>query len=168
MSTVLYCPSFRPAPPIPGLWWNPYEPMPRQAAEWTCSACSLAWVERSTGVNEYADEWSAVNEIGQPNNINATWGLMDGSGTQIERVYRSYGLDVERAYMNFDTLYEKLQTKTGSMGGAAWYHWVALRGADDGIIYIANSAPGYKGIYSTLTRSEFNALGGFACVLVSR
>jgi hypothetical protein len=172
MTVLLYSPSYKPPPPIDDLWWDEYQAMPRQVAEWTCSACSLAWVERATFVNSGATEQSATDEIGYPNNINPTWGLMDGSGTQLKRVLDGYGLNTYKlAYPSFDQLCELAKTQTGAMSGYNWYHWVAIRGYTDetpGVLYIANSAPGYHGAYSTLSREQYNSLGSFQCVMVSR
>lgn len=160
--------STAPQPPPAGVQWNPEENMPRQAASWTCSACSLAWVERSTGSNPSADEWSAVSEIGQPENINPTYGLMDGSGAQLQRVLRdSYNHQSQQGWLNFDTVWAAAAHTCGMMSGGNWYHWVAIRGQSGSDIYIANSAPGYKGVYSTLSRDQFNSLGPFSVVLLT-
>jgi hypothetical protein len=148
-------------------WWRNYDPntyMPRQAASWTCSACSLAWVERATQVNPGATEQSAVNEIGTPNNINSTYGLMDGSGAQLQRVLRDYGIPSKQGWLNFDQAYAIYQTTAGMCSGGAWYHWVGVRGVDGPNLAVANSAEGYCGVYSTLTREQFNSLGPFSCV----
>ena len=142
--------------------------MPRQVANWSCSACSLAWVERSTGVNPSASENSAIDEIGYPQNINSTYGLMDGSGAQLQRVlWESYSVPSGHLWSTFDEVYAIANQTTGMMSGGAWYHWVALRGVQNGSIWIANSAPGYKGIYDTLTREQFNSLGPFSCVYLT-
>lgn len=138
--------------------------MPHQAASWTCSACALAWVERSTGVNPAAEEWSAVAEIGEPENINATYGLMDSSGSQLRRVLDEYGLPSSQGWLTFDYVYAIAEQTTGLMSGGAWYHWVGIRGTYGSTIWIANSAPGYKGIYDTLSREQFNNLGPFSVV----
>jgi len=159
--------STAPQPPPTGVQWNPEEPMPRQAASWTCSACSLAWVERATGVNPGADEWSAVAEIGQPENINPTYGLMDGSGSQLRRVLQGYGLNSQQGWLNFDTVWTAAGSTCGMMSGGSWYHWVAIRGQDGANIWIANSAPGYKGVYDSLSRDDFNRLGPFSVVLLT-
>ena len=145
--------------------YNPEEPMPRQAASWTCSACSLAWVERALGLNPGADEWSAVAEIGQPQNINPTYGLMDGSGAQLQRVLRdTYGQDSHQGWLSFDQAYSIFAQTPGMMSGGAWYHWVAVRGTVDGSLHIANSAPGYQGVWDVLSRQDFQRLGPFSCV----
>jgi hypothetical protein len=52
------------------------------------------------------------------------------------------------------------------MGGAAFYHWVGVRGRDADTLLLANPGPGWRGIHQTLTRAEFAALGPFAAVWV--
>ena len=138
--------------------------MPPQEANWTCSACSLAWVMRATGLDPTMNEWAAVNAIGYPDNINGTYGLMDSSGSALQAVYESYGQETSQSWLDFDTVYDLAQGTTGQMSGAAWYHWTAIRGVSGPDLWIANSAPGYKGVYSTLTRSDFERLGGFSVV----
>lgn len=143
--------------------------MPPQSVDWTCSACSLAWVLRATAVDTSANEWDTVNAIGTPQNINATYGLMDGSGTQLMRVLAENGLYSEQGWLTYDQLYSIAGSYTGLMSGGAWYHWVALRGRDHsdvGDIWIANSAPGYMGVWDTLTRDSFQRLGPFSVVWV--
>jgi hypothetical protein len=161
-----------PPPPDPTGWWdsyNPNEPQYNQAAGWTCSACALAWLERATQVNILADEWSAVAEIGYPHNINSTYGLMDGSGAQLQRVMREYGIDSRHAWLDFDTAYDTYRQVPGMLSGAAWYHWVGVRGVTrDGLIWIANSAPGYKSVGDTLNRQQWASLGSMSCVWLIR
>jgi hypothetical protein len=139
--------------------------MPPQSASWTCSACSLAWLERSLGANPGADEYSATFEIGTPQNINPTYGLMDGSGAQLQRVLEeTYDQITEQRWVNYDQAYAIAGQSPGCMGGSNWYHWVALRGVSGPNLWIANSAPGWYGIYDTLTREQFNSLGPFSLV----
>jgi hypothetical protein len=38
----------------------------------------------------------------------------------------------------------------------------------DGRIWIANSAPGYKGVGDTLDRQQWAALGGMSCIWLLR
>jgi hypothetical protein len=143
--------------------------MPSQTAAWTCSACALAWVERATQVNPWGSEWGAVDEIGHPQHINATYGLMDGSGTQLQRVLRQYGVDSRHGWLGYDQAYETYRGAPGMLSGAAWYHWVGVRGVTrDGRLWIANSAPGYKGVGDTLDRQQWAALGGMSCIWLLR
>ena len=144
--------------------------MPPQDASWTCSACALAWVLRATGLDPNASEASAVNQIGYcPNcnpgcGISPSLGLCDASGPALRAVYSSYGQNTDQAWLDFDTVYARALETTGQMSGAAWYHWVALRGVQGDNLWIANSAPGYKGVYDTLSRGQFQSLGGFSVV----
>jgi hypothetical protein len=138
--------------------------MPRQQNNWSCSACSLAWVQRSTGINETASEISAIQDIGYPENINATYGLMSASGIELQNVLLADEQPSRQKWVTFDELYAIAQETTGMIGGGTWYHWVALRGVTNDSIWIANSAPGWKGVYEILNRTDFNRLGPFNCV----
>lgn len=154
---------------LPEIWWNASTSMPAQIYSWTCSACSLDWVKRATGMVSGADIYGGreqtVYEIGYPENINSQYGLMDGSGKQLERVLNeTYAQDTKQGWIGFDQVYALAQETTGLMSGANWYHWVALRGTQGSNLWIANSAPGYKGIWDTLSREDFNRLGGFSVV----
>jgi hypothetical protein len=141
--------------------------MEPQVYGWTCSACALDWVLRSTGLDPASTREDVVYAIGYPENINATYGLMDSSGSALREVYSFYEQATEQAWLDFDSVYQLAQRTTGQMSGAAWYHWVALRGVQGDTIYIANSAPGYKGVWDNLTRSDFNRLGGFSVVYLT-
>jgi hypothetical protein len=141
-------------------------PMPRQETCWTCSVCAQDWVLRATGVAPNHTRAAGLNEIGFPNNVNETFGLMDGSGSQLRRVYGTYGLESTQAWMHFDDVYAAAGQTTGQMSGGAWYHWVAIRGRDGDNLWIANSAPGYKNVGESLSRNDFNRLGPFSVVLL--
>jgi hypothetical protein len=138
--------------------------MAPQVYDWTCSACALDWVLRATGLNSDSTREQAVLDIGYPENINAHYGLMDASGEALRTVYETYGQSTEQAWLDFDQTYALARESTGQMSGAAWYHWVALRGVKYGAIWIANSAPGYMDIYDLLDRADFERLGGFSAV----
>jgi hypothetical protein len=138
--------------------------MAEQIASWTCSACALDWVLRATAIDPSSTRDQVVLKIGYPQNINEQYGLMDGSGSALSDVYASYGVATERGWLGFDAIYELAQRTTGQISGAAWYHWVALRGVQGDALWIANSAPGYQGVYDLLLRADFDRLGGFSAV----
>jgi hypothetical protein len=144
--------------------------MPGQLYDWTCSACSTEFIERAVGFargeDVYANREAVVYAVGYPDNINATYGLMDGSGAELQRVLlEQTGVDSEQGYLGFDEVYSLGEGGTPAlMSGAAWYHWVALRGVQNDQLWIANSAPGYKGVYDHLSRQQFSALGPFSVV----
>lgn len=150
--------------PDEGIWWLQTLPMQPQVYGWTCSACSLDWVLRATGLNPNSTREETVYAIGYPDNINATYGLMDSSGAALREVLAIYDMPSEQGWLSFDEVYAKAQVTTGMMSGAAWYHWVALRGVQGDGIWIANSAPGYKGIFDLLSRADYERLGGFSVV----
>lgn len=138
--------------------------MPPQVYSWTCSACALDWVIGAAGLAIGHTRASAIAEIGYPDNINPTYGLMDASGSALSEALEDYGQETAQSWLDFDTVYELAQGTTGMMSGAAWYHWVALRGVQGPNLWIANSAPGYKGVYDVLSRGDFERLGGFSVV----
>lgn len=140
--------------------------MPPQTVDWTCSACSLAWVLRATAADTEATEWGMVAEIGTPQNINSTYGLMDGSGSQLQRVLSEYNLDSAQGWLTFNQVYSVAGAYTGLMSGGGWYHWVSIRGRSGNDLWIANSAPGYMGVWDTLSVSDFQRLGPFSVVWV--
>jgi hypothetical protein len=149
--------------------YDPWTSMPGQLYDWTCSACSLDWVKRAMGLvitdDIYGSRETTVYEIGYPDHINPTYGLMDGSGAQLRRVLRDiYGQGSEQGWLSFDATYAVAQQGAGMMSGSAWYHWVGIRGVQGSNLAVANSAPGYKGIYDTLSREDFDRLGGFSVV----
>lgn len=144
--------------------------MPGQLYDWSCSACSTEFVERATGNprgdDTYANRETVVYAIGYPHNINGTYGLMDGSGEQLQRVLlEQTGRESLQAYLGFDDVYTLAYGGAPMlMSGASWYHWVAVRGVQGSSLWIANSAPGYKGIFDVLGRDDFDRLGGFSVV----
>lgn len=137
--------------------------MAPQFYDWTCSSCSLDWVLQSTWTRS-TDREKTVYEIGYPDQINPAYGLMDGSGSQLQRVLADYGINSQSGRLGFDDVYRFAMTTTGMMSGAAWYHWVAIRGVQGSNIWIANSAPGYRGVWDSLSREDFNRLGSFSVV----
>jgi len=119
------------------------------------------------GPDIYANREQVVYAIGYPNNISSAVGLHDGSGAQLQRVLAEHaGLETQQGWPSFDQAYGIYGTTFGLMSGANWYHWVGVRGAANGRIYVANSAPGYQGIWSELTRDDWNRLGSFSCIWV--
>lgn len=142
------------------------EPMPAQTATWTCSACSLAWLNRAMGIDRGTDEWSAVELIGKPENINASYGLMDGSGGRLAQLLREDRGAAWTAWVGWSDICGLVVDHAVLLGGASWYHWIGVRDFASEGLSIANSAPGWKGIYQTLNEQQFLALGPFASVVV--
>lgn len=112
----------------------------------------------------YASRESTTYEIGYPHNINATYGLMNSSGAALRAVLDNYGVASDQGWLDFDTAYGIAASTPGMMSGAAYYHWVGIRGVQGDTIWVANSAPGYKGIYDNIGRNDFSRLGAFSVV----
>jgi hypothetical protein len=148
--------------------FDPWTSQPGQLYDWTCSACSLNWLQRATGLivpaDIYTSRESTVYEIGYTHNINAQVGLTNADGSALRAVLDNYGMPTDQGWLDFDTTYELASETPGMMSGAKWYHWVGIRGVDSGCIWVANSAPGYKGVYDHVSREQFAALGGFSVV----
>jgi hypothetical protein len=137
--------------------------MAPQWYDWTCSVCSLDWVLEATG-KRASDRERTTYEIGYTENVNGTYGLMDGSGAELQRVLADYGWRSDQAWLDFDAVYELATHTTGMMSGGNWYHWTALRGTSGSNLWIANSAPGYCGVWDILSRADFDRLGSFSVV----
>ena len=106
--------------------------------------------------------------IGYPQNINPTYGLMDSSGSALRTVLDSYGIPTSQGWLTFDQAYAVFSQTFGCMSGGAWYHWVGVRGTIGSNLWVANSAPGYGGIWDELSRADFNRLGPFSVVWVTQ
>jgi hypothetical protein len=146
------------------LSYNPEEPMPEQQADWTCSACSLAWLNRALSIDHATDEWTAVEYIGNPENINSTWGLMDGSGARLAQCLREQGAPAFTGWLSWEHVYQLATGLPFLIGGANWYHWVGVRYSHSGVLWLANSAPGWMDVDQSITESDWNVLGPFATV----
>jgi hypothetical protein len=76
-------------------------------------------------------------------------------------VFESYGVEAKQEWIDWSRALELCSTTTGVLNSTAWYHFVAIRGVtDDGQLWIANSAPGYDGIFDTISESQFQMWAG--------
>lgn len=153
------------------LVFDPSTPSVLQRASWSCSAASMAWMMRSVGLK--MTENDALVILGP--RLNAQVGLLDGSGMGMVAALESIEFEASplRAdaegrsrIVSFDEVAETAGLLPMAMGGAAFYHWVGVRGYDGRLLHIANPAPGYKGIWDTLDRGQFRALGPFYAVVI--
>jgi len=149
--------------------WDPDWFMPAQAYGWTCSVCSVTWLVQATDIAHQEDDIyearAAVGlRMGVPDCVNPTYGCM--SDQCVIDTLASYGLVARQAYVTFDQAYAIARTHTGTINPQAQYHFMAIRGTSGSDIAVANSAEGYMGVYSTLSRSQFNALGPVSVIYV--
>ena len=133
-----------------------------QAYEWTCSVASVTWVLQSTGtayteIDQYTAREEVLHALGYPSCVNETYGAM--SSTCLQDGLEQYGLESEQAWVTFDQAYAICSGTTGLINPVGMYHYMAIRGVSGDSLSVANSAEGYCGIWSTLSRAQFNALG---------
>src|SRR5216683_4995173 len=144
--------------------FDPYTPPVFQTGAWQCSAASTAWVLQSLG---YAHSQNDVVELLGANNINPELGLLFGDGRGLVALLQRLGLDARSQQpVSYDEVLAMAGTKPIAMSGAAFYHWVGVRGCDGGSLVLANPAPGWREIQQSLSRAQFGALGPFAAVWV--
>jgi hypothetical protein len=144
--------------------YDPDEPMPGQERDWSCAACSLAWLYRATSVDACNTEDAAIACIGYPEQINETYGLMDGSGARLSQLLRGSGIASSNLWATWSQTVALAQRMPLLIGGVSWYHWVGVRSAGANVLFLANSAPGWMSIYDSMQEHEWNALGPFAVV----
>lgn len=139
--------------------------MPAQTADWTCSACSLAWMNRALHI-AYADtEWGAVDYIGNPTNINPSYGLMDGSGRRLAECLTEQGAPSFVCWPSWDSAMVMASKYGLLLGGVQWCHWVVGRYTDGTLLYLANSAEGWQGVTDSMGKGDWDRLGPFAAVV---
>jgi hypothetical protein len=132
--------------------------MAPQVYDWTCSVCSFTWVLNAMGVP--MDREEAAQIIGYPNCVNETYGLM--SADCLITAFANQGFTARQAWVTYDQAYAVMSGTTGCINPVGMYHFMGCRGTDGaeaGSLWVANSAPGYRGVYDNLDRNTFNAFG---------
>lgn len=131
--------------------------MPPQQYEWTCSVCSIDWVLGATGVAPNLGRDECAEIVGMPECVNSTYGLM--SAQCAVDTFASFDLASRQAWVSFDQAYAVARITTGLINPVGMYHYMAIRGTQDDLLWVANSASGYMGVTDFLDRSLFNSLG---------
>lgn len=131
--------------------------MDPQLYEWTCSVCSYTWVINSSNTDPDLDRETAGEIIGYPGCVNETYGLM--SAQCMIDAFAHYGLKAKHGYYTFGEAYSICTAHTGVINPIGMYHFMAIRGVQGGNIWVANSAPGYCGIWDHLGEYDYETLG---------
>jgi hypothetical protein len=129
----------------------------------------MTWVLQATATayqdsDIYDARYAVGTEMGYPSCVNESYGLMSQQCLVDE--FMRHGLIAHQAWLTFDQAYALARTNTGTINPTGQYHVMALRGTSGADIAVANSAEGYMGVYSTLSRDQFNALGPVSVVFV--
>jgi hypothetical protein len=123
-------------------------------------------MNRALAIDHATDEWTAVEYIGNPEDINSSYGLMDGSGARLAECLRAQGAPAFVGWPSWADTFHLAEQMPLLIGGATWYHWVGVRGVQPYGLLLANSARGWQAIYDVLLEDDFDRLGPFAVVAV--
>jgi predicted chitinase len=155
----------------------PYDPDAKcdvQPDDWSCSIQSTQWLLRSIGRNP-GDAWMHAQLV--PGIVSMDVGLLDASGQQLANwITREYGAEMgfvaHAAPVTFDDVLAGAGVNPTIVGGRRFGpggHWVGIRRADaDGLLEMANPAPGYQGSGTHLDRAEWGRFGPWSAVFIDR
>ena len=153
--------------------FDPETPTYYQRQDWTCSIASVIWMLRSIGIDVTPEE---AQDAMSPRYVNPTLGLLDGSGAGIVEVLREHwGVKAHTLDRpggpTFDDVLAVAGKQPVAIGGRNWGgpglgHWSAVRGRYEDTLILANPARGDRFGQTTLTRQDWQRLGGFSAVVV--
>ena len=144
--------------------YNPNAEIRGQSWDWDCSAAATAWMGRSLGWG-WAES-DVAYEFVRAGIATPQLGLLDGTGAGIVRWLSEQPFAATNTRLTFDELASSVANCPVIMGSTRWYHWVGVRGmADPGTLDLANSAPGWAGIWLRLSREQYDMFGDFWIVL---
>lgn len=154
--------------------YDQQEPAILQNHDWDCSEESTRWClyayERTPD-----DSWMEASMIAA-GVVDPSVGCTDASGaglaSWVNAQYSEYGyLAANNPSVSFDEVAQEASQGLHplAIGGRDWYHWSGVRGYDALLdrLELANPAPGYQGIYQSLSRSQFAQLGPFSLLRVT-
>lgn len=151
----------------PPLTYEPTTPPELQRRDWTCAICSTHWALASLGWVIDRDELIAYMT---PWPVSPAVGCLDASGAGLAQFLRdSYGLPARnQAVVTFDMVLDRAGRYPLLMGGRGWNHWTAVCARAGDTLLLCNPAPGYRGIYQSMSRGQFDSwLGSFSLVEVA-
>lgn len=149
--------------------YDPNIPAIRQSDSWSCSIAATTWMLNSLGIGDAASYPSMEVLMQEAGLVSPDLGLLDGSGAVLaDWLAVRYGLT---AHSERDVSWEWLQEHAGTcpiaIGSGSLYHWVAVRGVDGETLTLSNPAPGYRGLYDTMTEAQFEQWAPWACVWIA-
>lgn len=146
--------------------YNPDQPPERQVQPWSCSIRTATWMLRSLGIDTDA---ARMQDLMVPDYVTPELGLLQGDGTGMAQLFREhFGLIAEAGWTNWADLCERAGTEPIGLGSGSLYHWVAVRRLNaDGTLALSNPAPGYQGLYDTMTEAQFNQWAPWARVYIA-
>lgn len=154
-----------PAQEAPLMVFNPNTAPERQQQPWACSIRTATWMLRSLGVDIDAGRLQAVLV---PDYVTPELGLLQGDGSGLAAVLADQsGCTTGHAWVSWDWLQAHAGTMPIGIGSPSLYHWLAVRDVNpDGTLALANPAPGYRGLYDTMTEAQFDQWAPWAGVWI--
>lgn len=156
-------PSFPPEPPVPepALEYDPDEPTVFQAADWTCSCASSAWILNSLSDDRFGrrwTEWDVVETLRAATYegaVSPAYGLARADMADLQTMFESLGYTVERKQrVVIDDVLEVAGRYPLQINGARWYHHSGARALGPGVLYLANPSPTWRNVGQELTAQE--------------
>lgn len=135
----------------------------RQVNPWSCSIVTATAMLHSIG------DWVSAGDLQDvlvPQYVTPALGLLQGDGSGLAAfLEQRTGLTAHHAWLSWDDVCARAGQGPLGMGSPALYHWVMVRKVnEDGTLALDNPAPGYQGVYDTMTREQFDAWGPWAGV----
>ena len=149
-----------------GEWeYDSEHPMPKQRKDWDCSAAATAWMGRSLGWGW--EELDVAWEFQKAGIATPAVGLLDATGVGIVRWLSLQPMPADNFSVDWPTLLSYRGTCPLIMGSSKLYHWLGVRLVDDhDVAQLANSAPGWGGVWQTMTEPVFESLAPWYGVAV--
>ena len=149
--------------------WNWKLPVELQDVAWDCAAASLTWCLNAAGYAE--TEAQVVAGLG-PARISPAYGLLDASGQGLVEYLSELGIGADYDdSVDWSEMLGSAGHQPMLMGGRAWCHWTGVRLSSQlfpeynlEALWLANPAPGWMGVYQTITPEQYAALGTFSAV----
>lgn len=139
---------------------------PRQQRDWDCSAAATAWMGRALGWGW--EELDVAYSFVEQGIATPQLGLLDGTGVGIVRWLAMQPMTARNGRASWTMLLDRDWDCPLIMGSTGWYHWTGVRGLiDENTLSLANSAPGWGGIYQQLTAAQFEHFGDFWAVYLT-
>ena len=153
-------------------WWDIYQEnraleIAPQVFGWTCSICSTDWLLRATGLDPQSCREKVAYDLGYPDCVDQYSGLKN---TQcIVRLLEEYGVTAKQEWVSWDSAQQLASSTAYILNSTSWYHFVGGRGVtESGDLWIANSALGYRSVYETISRSQFDSMPPWQMVYLLR
>ena len=155
--------------PEPGLpEYDSGTPTVFQTADWTCSCASSAWLLNSLSDDRLGhawDEWDVVDTLRDatyPGAVSPEYGLARADMADLETMFNSLGYSVQRKqYVSQDDIAAVAGRYPVQINGARWYHHTGVRAIGDGVLYLANPSPNWKGVGQELDSYEAATWGSW-------